>query len=105
MTKCPIQAVHATAVIASLLGEDKRVLKQPQVVERLSRDCCSYSPVMNKTAKWRFAWLCSRNRTSGRSPQTFRNRVAGNRSCLVTFCGLDRDVAEQELDLIQFAAG
>jgi FAD/FMN-containing dehydrogenase len=38
---------HSTA-IASLLGENGRVLKAPQVVERLSRDCYWYSPVLRK---------------------------------------------------------
>ena len=38
---------HSTA-IASLLGEDERVLKTPQVVERFSRDCYWYSPVLRK---------------------------------------------------------
>jgi FAD/FMN-containing dehydrogenase len=38
---------HATA-IASLLGEGERVLKTPHVVERLSRDCYWYSPVLRR---------------------------------------------------------
>src|SRR6202162_1727919 len=39
--------VHAAA-LASLLGDDTRVLTQPQVVERLSRDFYWYSPVLRK---------------------------------------------------------
>jgi FAD/FMN-containing dehydrogenase len=39
--------VHASA-LASILGTDSRVLTQPQVVERLSRDFYWYSPVLRK---------------------------------------------------------
>jgi len=38
---------HAAA-LASLLGDDTRILTQPQVVERLSRDFYWYSPVLRK---------------------------------------------------------
>jgi FAD/FMN-containing dehydrogenase len=39
--------IHLTA-LAAILGEDSRVLAQPQVVERLSRDFYWYSPVLRK---------------------------------------------------------
>ena len=39
--------IHLTA-LARILGEDSRVLTQPQVVERLSRDFYWYSPVLRK---------------------------------------------------------
>src|SRR4029077_437330 len=38
---------HASA-LASVLGTDSRVLTQPQVVERLSRDFYWYSPLLRK---------------------------------------------------------
>ena len=37
-----------SAALASLLGDDSRVLTNPQVVERLSRDFYWYSPVLRK---------------------------------------------------------
>ena len=38
---------HAKA-LSSLLGDEARVLTQPQVVEQLSRDFYWYSPVLRK---------------------------------------------------------
>jgi len=39
---------HHAAALVSLLGDDTRILTQPQVVERLSRDFYWYSPVLRK---------------------------------------------------------
>ncbi|HWX92338.1 MAG TPA: FAD-binding oxidoreductase [Terriglobales bacterium] len=39
---------HHASALASILGADSRVLTQPQVVERLSRDFYWYSPVLRK---------------------------------------------------------
>lgn len=39
---------HHAIALASILGTDARVLTQPQVVERLSRDFYWYSPVLRK---------------------------------------------------------
>ena len=39
---------HHASALASILGTDARVLTQPQVVERLSRDFYWYSPVLRK---------------------------------------------------------
>ena len=38
---------HAAA-LAAILGDDSRVLTQPQVVEQLSHDFYWYSPVLRK---------------------------------------------------------
>jgi FAD/FMN-containing dehydrogenase len=45
---------HASA-LASILGDETRVLTQPQVVERLSRDFYWYSPVLRKQLDGKFA--------------------------------------------------
>src|ERR1700692_1218200 len=37
-----------TAALSSILGDDTRVLTQPQLVEQLSRDFYWYSPVLRK---------------------------------------------------------
>ena len=37
-----------TRALASILGDDARVLTHPQVVERLSRDFYWYSPILRK---------------------------------------------------------
>src|SRR5208282_2873187 len=46
-TQQPMDPRHITA-LAAIVGEDSRVLTQPQIVERLSRDFYWYSPVLRK---------------------------------------------------------
>ena len=79
-----------TSALIDLLGDDSRVLTQPQVVERLSRDFYWYSPVLASNSMAKSAmWSCSRStRTRSRAslrychahdlPVTARGAGTGN---------------------------